>query len=252
MSEQENLFKFLTRMGDNCLIIGHRNSEWCGHAPILEEDIALANIALDFIGQTQLWLGLAGEIEGKNRTADNLTYLRDSKDFHNFLLTEQPNGDFAQTMTRQLFFDVWHLNMLEGLVESTNSRIAEIAEKAVKEAKYHLERSSDLCLRMGDGTDESKSRMQDAIDMLWPYVGEMFKPDDIDDAMVEAGIAPNLSVIEDKWCKFITNLFDEAGLVKPDSTWHQNGGKIGIHSEHMGFILSDMQFLQRAYPGANW
>lgn len=252
MSEKEDLFKFLTRMGDNCLIIGHRNSEWCGHSPILEEDIALANIALDFIGQTQLWLGLAGEVEGKDRTADNLAYLRDAKDFHNFLLVEQPNGDFAQTMTRQLFFDIWHYNMLDGLLSSTNARVAEIAEKAVKEAKYHLERSSDLCLRMGDGTDESKRRMQDAINMLWPYVGEMFKSDLIDDAMVAAGIAPELTTIEEKWSSFITDLFNEAGLEKPDSVWHQNGGKTGIHSEHMGFILSNMQFLQRAYPGANW
>ncbi len=252
MSNDLNLFKFLTRMGDNCLIIGHRNSEWCGHSPILEEDIALANIALDFIGQTQLWLGLAGEVEGKGRSADNLAYLRDGNEFGNFLLVEQPNGDFAQTMTRQYFFDVWHLNMLKALTTSTNIRVAEIAEKAVKEAKYHLERSSDMCLRMGDGTEESKRRMQNAIDTLWSYTGEMFQGDGVDAAMAAAGVAPDLGDIETKWHASVDALFEEAGLVKPSNSWAQKGGKTGVHTEHMGFILADMQFLQRAYPGANW
>ncbi|MTI09870.1 1,2-phenylacetyl-CoA epoxidase subunit PaaC [Curvivirga aplysinae] len=252
MADKDALFKFLCRMGDNCLIIGHRNSEWCGHAPILEEDIALANIALDFIGQTQLWLGLAGEVEGEGRTADNLAYLRDAFDFKNFLLVEQPNGDFAQTLTRQMLFDAWHLPMLQALKESSDERIAAIAEKAVKEAKYHLERSRNLCLHMGDGTEESKRRMQDAIDLLWPYTGEMFKSDNVDEAMVAAGVAPDLADIKATWDNFMDEFFAEAELVKPENAWFQQGGKTGTHTEHMGFLLADMQFLQRAYPGATW
>ena len=252
MVDQKLLFKFLTRLGDNCLILGHRNSEWCGHSPILEEDIALANIALDFIGQARLWLDLAGEIEGKGRSADDLAYLRDSHEFGNFLLTEQPNGDFAQTLLRQLLFDAWHVYMLEGLTSANDDRIAAIAEKALKEAKYHIDRSISICTRMGDGTDESNRRMQDALNLLWPYANEIFMDDEVDQAMEDAGISSPSDQVKLKWNMLIDGFIDDANLIKPKDNYAQHGGKQGVHSEHMGFILSDMQFLQRAYPDAKW
>lgn len=246
------LFEFLTRMGDNTLILGHRVSEWCGLSPVLEEDIALANIALDLIGQTQLWLGLAGEVQGEGRTADNLAYLRDAGAFRNLLLVERPNGDFGQTLMRQFLFDAWHFEMLKALEKSTDARVAEIAAKAVKEVSYHLERSSDLIVRLGDGTDESHKRMQAALDDQWSYTGEMFMADDADKAVAKAGIAPDPASLRAAWDKHVRMVLQEATLTVPDSGYAHKGGKRGIHTEHLGFILAQMQFLQRAYPGATW
>ncbi|MGB5865149.1 MAG: 1,2-phenylacetyl-CoA epoxidase subunit PaaC [Sulfitobacter sp.] len=246
-------FEFLCRLGDNTLILGHRVSEWCGHAPVLEEDIALANTALDLIGQTQMWLGLAAEIEAKGRTADDLAMLRDAWDFRNLLLTEQPNGDFGQTMMRQFLFDAWHLVMLEGLKTSSEERVAEIAAKAVKEVKYHVERSAGTVIALGDGAAESHQRMQNALNLLWPYVGEMFTPDAVDLAMVEAGIAPDPVSLRAVFDTHVSEVLAEATLNIPDSTFAHKGGKSGFqHSEHLGHILTQMQWLQRAYPGASW
>lgn len=246
-------FEFLCRMGDNTLILGHRVSEWCGHAPVLEEDIALANTALDLIGQTQMWLGLAAEIEAKGRTADDLAMLRDAWDFRNLLLTEQPNGDFGQTMMRQFLFDAWHLVMLEGLKSSSEERVAEIAAKAVKEVKYHVERSADTVIALGDGTAESHQRMQNALNLLWPYVGEMFTPDAVDLTMAEAVIAPDPVSLRAAFDTHVSEVLAEAKLNIPDSTFAHKGGKSGVqHSEHLGHILTQMQWLQRAYPGASW
>jgi ring-1,2-phenylacetyl-CoA epoxidase subunit PaaC len=251
MSEQ--LFEFLCRMGDNTLVLGHRVSEWCGHAPVLEEDIALANTALDLIGQTQMWLGLAGEIEGKGRSADDLAMLRDVWDFRNVLLVEQPNGDFGQTMMRQFLFDAWHLAMLTALTDSTNNRIAAIAAKSVKEVQYHVERSGDTVIGLGDGTSESHKRMQDALNLLWPYVGEMFVADAVDDAMVAAGIAPDLATLRDAFDAHVGGVLTEATLTIPEEKFAHKGGKTGFqHSEHLGHLLTQMQWLQRAYPGATW
>lgn len=250
--DRAHLFEFLTRMGDNTLILGHRVSEWCGLSPVLEEDIALANVALDLIGQTQLWLGLAGEVEGKGRTADNLAYLRDAGGFRNLLLVERPNGDFGQTLMRQFLFDAWHLEMLKALETSTDPRIAEIAAKAVKEVAYHLERSSDLIIRLGDGTDESHARMQAALDDQWSYTGEMFIADEADNAVAAAGIAPDPASLRSAWEAVVTSVLEEATLVIPASTYAHKGGKRGVHTEHLGYILAQMQFLQRAYPGAVW
>ncbi len=246
------LFEFLTRMGDNSLILGHRVSEWCGLSPVLEEDIALANVALDLIGQTQLWLGLAGEVEGKGRTADNLAYLRDAGAFRNLLLVERPNGDFGQTLVRQFLFDAWHFEMLTALKKSTDARVAEIAAKAVKEVAYHLERSSDLIIRLGDGTDESRARMQAALDDQWSYTGEMFLADDADRAVAAAGIAPAPDTLRAAWEKVVKSVLSEATLTIPDGSYAHKGGKRGVHTEHLGFILAQMQFLQRAYPGTTW
>ncbi|MDK3072215.1 phenylacetate-CoA oxygenase subunit PaaC [Sedimentitalea sp. JM2-8] len=246
-------FEFLCRMGDNTLVLGHRVSEWCGTAPVLEEDIALANTALDLIGQTQMWLGLAGEVEGKGRSADDLAMLRDAWDFRNVLLTEQPNGDFGQTMMRQFLFDAWHVAMLDALTRSTDPRVAEIAAKAVKEASYHVERSGDTVIGLGDGTDESHRRMQAALDLLWPYVGELFVPDSVDDAMAEAGIAPDLTDLRAAYDDHLAKVMATATLTIPDSAFAHKGGKSGFrHSEHLGHMLTEMQWLQRAYPGATW
>jgi ring-1,2-phenylacetyl-CoA epoxidase subunit PaaC len=243
---------WLCRMGDNCLVLGHRVSEWCGHSPVLEEDIALANTALDLIGQTQLWLGLAGEVEGKGRTADNLAYLRDAAQFRNVLLVERPNGDFGQTLMRQFLFDAWHMEMLRALQSSSDKRVAEIAAKAAKEVAYHLERSADLVIRLGDGTEESRARMQKALNVLWPYTGELFLGDAVDQAMTEAGIAPAPESLKAAWDRTVAEVMAEATLDLPQGSFQHKGGKQGRHTEALGFILADMQFLQRAYPGGTW
>lgn len=243
---------WLCRMGDNCLVLGHRVSEWCGHSPVLEEDIALANTALDLIGQTQLWLGLAGEVEGKGRTADNLAYLRDAAQFRNVLLVERPNGDFGQTLMRQFLFDAWHMEMLRALHGSSDKRVAEIAAKAAKEVAYHLERSADLVIRLGDGTEESHARMQKALNQLWPYTGELFMGDAVDQALADAGIAPAPDSLKAAWDRNVAEVMAEATLALPEGTFQHKGGKQGRHTEALGFILADMQFLQRAYPGGTW
>ncbi len=253
MTHDQALFEFLCRMGDNTLVLGHRISEWCGHSPVLEEDIALANVALDLIGQTQMWLGLAGEVEGKGRTADDLAMRRDAWDFRNVLLVEQPNGDFGQTMMRQFLFDAWHLEMLGALTRSNAPRIAEIAAKAVKEVQYHLERSTDLVIGLGDGTSESHARMQAALDLLWPYVGEMCEPDEVDTAMLASGAAPDIATLREAYDARVGAVLSAATLTLPESRFAHKGGKSGFrHSEHLGHLLTQMQWLQRAYPGATW
>lgn len=247
-------FEWLCRMGDNALILGHRTSEWCGHGPVLEEDIALANTALDLIGHTQMWLGLAGEVEGKGRDADDLAYLRDAMKFHNLLLVELPKGDMAVTIMREFLFDAYHHLLLEWLADhSKSARVAEIAAKALKEVSYHLDRASDIVVRLGDGTGESHRRMQEALDLLWPYTGEMFNSDAVDAALSEAGIAPDLGDLQGLWDENVRAILDEATLKAPEPGGYAHlGGKQGRHTEHLGFILAEMQFLQRAYPGASW
>ncbi len=247
------LFQFLLRMGDNTLILGHRVSEWCGHSPVLEEDIALANTALDLIGQTQMWLGLAAEVQGEGADADKLAFLRDAWDFRNVLLVEMPNGDFGQTLMRQFLFDAWHSIMLGRLMTSSNEQIAAIAAKASKEVTYHLERSADTVVGLGDGTEESHARMQAALDYLWPYVGEMFVSDDVDAAMVAAGIAPDPKALREEYDALIGRVLADATLTIPDSKFGHTGGRDGrMHTEHLGHLLTQMQWLQRAYPGATW
>ncbi len=246
------LFEWLLRTGDNTLILGHRLSEWCGHAPVLEEDIALANTSLDLIGQTAMWLGLAAEVEGKGRDADKLAYRRDAMDFRNVLLVERPNGDFGKTLMREFLFDAWHHVLLTKLTDSSDARVAEIAAKAVKEVSYHLERSADLVIRLGDGTDESHRRMQAALDDVWPYAGELFVTDAVDRAVAEAGMAPTPESLRDTWEATVDEVLGEATLQRPENAFVHKGGKHGTHTEHLGFILADMQFLQRAYPDAEW
>ncbi|MFK7860792.1 MAG: 1,2-phenylacetyl-CoA epoxidase subunit PaaC [Granulosicoccus sp.] len=247
------LFEFLLRQGDNTLVLGHRVSEWCGEAPALEEDIALTNTALDLIGQTQLWLGYAAEAEGKDRTADHLAYLRDACDFRNLLMLETPNRDFAYTMMRQFLFDAFQVPFLKALESSTDTRIAEIALKSGKEACYHLERSMYMVVALGDGTTESNTRMQDALNRLWPYAGEMFDADAVDKEMAETGIAPEPSAIKATWDSTVSPALRNACLKEPDTNFAHKGGKNGRrHTEHLGHMLATMQVLQRSYPGATW
>ncbi len=253
MSRDAAFYEFLLRMGDNTLILGHRVSEWCGHAPVLEEDIALANTALDLIGQTQMWLGLAAEVQGEDKTADDLAFLRDAWDFRNLLLVEMPNGDFGQTLMRQFLFDAWHVLQLRALTQSTDGRIAAIAAKAVKEATYHLERSAETVVGLGDGTAESHSRMQAALDFLYPYVGEMFLSDAVDAALVEAGIAPDPAGLRADYDDTLARVLGEATLTLPEAHRARGGGRDGkMHTEHLGHLLTTMQWMQRAYPGATW
>ena len=247
------LFEFLCRMGDNTLVLGHRVSEWCGHAPVLEEDIALANTALDLIGQTQMWLGLAGEVEGTGRSADDLAMLRDVWDFRNVLLVEQPNGDFGQTILRQFLFDAWHVLELAALEGSADDRIAAIAQKAGKEAAYHLERSRDTVVALGDGTPESRGRMQAALDLLYPYVGEMFASDAVDADLAARGIAPDPASLREAYDRTVGEAISDATLTPPETRFAHQGGRTGArHSEHLGHMLTQMQWMQRAYPGAAW
>jgi ring-1,2-phenylacetyl-CoA epoxidase subunit PaaC len=247
------LFEFLLRQGDTTLILSHRLSEWCGKGPILEEDIALANIALDLLGQTQMWLGYAGEIEGLNRSADDLAFTRDAWDFRCLLLAEQPNGDFGQTIMRQYLYDAFQALQLEALGQSSDPRVAEIALKSAKEVAYHVERSRDTVVTLGDGTSDSRDKMQAALTLLWPFAMEMFVTDAIDDEVDKTGLAPKPSSLQDPWIMQIKETMSSATLDIPEDDFAHRGGKSGIrHTEHLGHILSNMQFLQRAYPGANW
>lgn len=245
------VFDLALRMGDNALILAQRVSAWCGHAPALEEDIAMANVGLDLIGQARLWLTLAGEAEGKGRSADDLAFLRDARAFRNALLVEQPNGDYGATLMRQFLFDAFHLPMLEGLSASCDARVAAIAQKAVKEARYHVERSRDLVVRLGDGSDESRRRMQSALDALFPFALELSTPDADDAALARIALAPDLGAVGARHLATIAAAAREASLAIPDARM-RGGGKRGLHSEHLGFMLAEMQFLQRAYPGATW
>jgi ring-1,2-phenylacetyl-CoA epoxidase subunit PaaC len=254
------LFQYLLRLGDNDVVLAQRLGEWVGHGPILEEDIALTNVGLDLLGQGRLWLAYAGEVDGratgKARTEDELAFLRDGTAFRNVQLAELPNGDFAQTMARQFYFDHAHLLLLRGLATSKDARIAEIAAKAVKEVAYHAERSTDWVIRLGDGTAESQRRMQRAIDELWPYTGELFTADAIDLALVDAGLAVDARTLRAPWLATVGAVLAEATLALPAGEWmhgaHDRGGKQGVHTEHLGHLLAEMQFLQRAYPGAQW
>ncbi|MGJ8544077.1 MAG: 1,2-phenylacetyl-CoA epoxidase subunit PaaC [Sulfitobacter sp.] len=253
MAASDPLFQYLLRLGDNTLVLGHRVSEWCGKGPALEEDIALANTALDLVGQTQMWLGYAAEVEDAGRSADDLAFLRDVWDFRNLLMLERPNMDFGHTMMRQFLFDAFNVALLEGLSASSDSRIAEIAAKSLKEAKYHVERSADTVIALGDGTAESHARMQNALELLWPFAGEMFIPDAVDTTMQEAGIAPDLAQLRQHWDQTVTATLKAATLTIPASDFAHQGGKTGRqHSEHLGHMLTEMQWLQRAYPGATW
>ena len=217
-------FEYLLRLGDNCLVLSQQLSSWCGHGPALEEDLALTNTALDLLGQARLWLSYAGEVEGAGRDEDALAYHRDAKDFRNLLIVEQPNGHYGDTVARQFLFDVWHQQLLVGLCKSTDARIAEIAEKSVKESRYHVERSAGLMVALGDGTALSRERMQGAINKLWPYAHEWFESDAIDAQCAAEGLCPAASSLTDHWHRTAQAVLAKATLTMPDYAGHQKGG----------------------------
>ena len=251
MNEQK--YAFLTRMGDHGLILSQQLCKLCGKGPALEEDMALANVALDLIGQARLWLQYAAEVEGAGGDEDTLAFLRDAHQFHNFLLVEQPNGNYADTLMRQFFFDTWHYFRLQALCLSSDPRIAEIAQKSIKEVSYHLRRTGDLIVRLGDGTEESHRKVQAAANALWMYTGEMFEADEVELAeAAEGGTAP-ASDLRQPWLAHVAEVFREATLDMPSpDAWMQKGGLHGRHTEQLGYLLAEMQFLQRAYPAAQW
>ena len=248
----QDLVEYLLQLGDDRLVLGHRLSELCGHAPILEEDIALANIALDLIGQANLLLTLAAKTEDQERDADALAYLRDAIDYRNVLLVELPNGDFAVTIARQFFFSTYALVQADALRESTQHDLAGIAAKMYKEAKYHVRHSGEWILKLGDGTDESHSRLQSAVDDLWRYTGELFLGDDLERRLSDAKIAVDSSTLERPWSGQVNGVLQRAGIRIPEVKWMQRGGRQGRHTEHLGHMLGEMQVLQRQHPGATW
>lgn len=253
MNAAADKIDYLLRQGDNALILSQQLSQLCGKGPALEEDMALTNVALDLLGQTRMWYAYASELEGRGRSEDDLAFLRDAPALRCCLLVEQPNGNYADTMMRQFFFDTWHYFFMQALTKSGDVRIAEIAEKSIKEVTYHLRRSGDLIVRLGDGTPESHARTQAAASQLWAYTGEMFIYDAVDNAMVEQGVAPAAEALRMHFLEHVSEIFAEATLAMPPAdAWMHRGGKKGVHSEHLGYILAEMQFLQRAYPGAEW
>ena len=246
------LLQYTLRLADTALILGHRLSEWVGHSPVIEEDLAFGNMGLDLVGQARALYTYAGEIEGKGHDEDALAYLRDAGDYRNLLLVEQPNGDFAATMVRQLLYSAFALPHFEALARSKDATLAAIAAKAAKEMAYHLRHSAEWVIRLGDGTEESHARAQEALDELWPYVGEMFEVDPVERALIEAGVAADPVPLHAPWNKSIDDVLAEATLARPRDGYMQTGGRSGRHTEHLGHILSELQFMQRAYPGATW
>ncbi|WP_165191468.1 1,2-phenylacetyl-CoA epoxidase subunit PaaC [Caulobacter soli] len=252
MAERQSLFEYLLRLGDDSLILGQRLTEWCGQAPALEIDLSLANVGLDLIGQATFFLGLAGEVEGAGRDADQLAFRRDVLAFRNCLLVEQPNGDFAQTVARQFLFSTFQLALFERLAASAEPRLAEIVAKAVKEVRYHAELAADWVVRLGDGTDESRSRMIDGLDWCWRFVEELFDMDAVETELAAAGVAIDKAVLRAGFDKTIETVLTEATLPLPVYPRGVKGGRVGHHSEHLGHLLAPMQYLQRTYPDAVW
>lgn len=251
-SFQEKLYKYILTIADNSLILGQRMGELCGHGPSLETDIACTNISLDLLGQVRSYYQYAAKIAGDGRTEDTIAMLRKEREYVNVLLVEQPNTDFAYTMARHFFFDVFHEMFLEKLTKSKDLTLAAIAEKSLKEVRYHVRFSSDWIKRLGDGTEESHTRMQAAIDDLWPYTDELFHQTEACKAMMESGIGVDTEVLRDNYYQQVAEILTEATLEVPENNYFHKGGKEGIHTEHMGYILAELQYMQRTYPGMEW
>lgn len=244
--------RYVLRLADTALVLGQRLGEWVGHAPALEEDMALANLSLDLIGQARLLLAYAGELEGQGRDEDALAFLRDAPEFMNLTLAEQPNGDFGHTIVRQWLIDSWQLEIYQGLAASTDTRLAAIAAKALKETRYHYRFSRGWLVRLGDGTAESQRRVQRSLDELWRFTAELFAPDEIDERMSAAGIAPALPQLAGQWSTHTDQDLAAATLGRPPAQAYPWHGKRGVHTEYLGHLLSELQHLQRTYPGARW
>lgn len=271
----KNQILFTLQLADNALIYGHRLSEWCGHGPILEQDIAMTNTSLDYLGQARslyqhaanlfntltqdeksgIFLSVALDEKvkkGENIDEDDLAYLRDGWDYRNALLTEQPNGDWAMTVARAFYFDIFNFLYHKALQQSKDLQLAAIAEKSLKEVTYHKRWSAEWVIRLGDGTEESHKRMQDAIDHLWPYTGELFTNTDAEADLIAEGVAVDNKALHAQWMSEVSAILDEATLTLPEGTWMHDGGKNGRHSEHLGYILTELQFMQRTYPNMEW
>ena len=249
---RDQIKQYAIRLGDDAVIQGHRLSEWCSYGPLLEEDLALTNVALDFIGRARMFYSYAAELAGDGSTEDTYAYTRDCRDFTNLLIHELPKGDFAFTCVRQYLVDEYSLRYMQALCDSGDSELAAIAAKAIKESRYHLRRSRDWMLRLGDGTEESNRRMQQALDDLWGFTPELFETDELEGALADAGIGVDSTALRDDWLAAVKATCEEATLTVPQANWSVRGGREGMHTEHLGHLLSDMQFVQRAYPGLEW
>jgi ring-1,2-phenylacetyl-CoA epoxidase subunit PaaC len=247
-----SLFEYVLRIGDDSLILGQRLAEWCGHGPILEEDIALTNISLDLIGQATNFFNYAAVVENAGRDADKLAFLRIDREYKNALLVEQPNGDFGDTMVRQFLFDAFRKLFFERLQHSKDEQLAAIAEKSLKETRYHLKHSSEWVIRLGDGTEESHNRVQNSLNILWRYRTELFFMDPVDAELIQQGIAIDLNTFRNEYDSFVSSILEMATLVPPANNWAFGEGRIGKHSEHLGHLLAEMQYMQRAYPNMEW
>jgi ring-1,2-phenylacetyl-CoA epoxidase subunit PaaC len=246
------LVLYTLRRADDALVLGHRLSEWCGHAPMLEEDMALANMGLDLLGQARELYSYAAKVEGKGNDEDKFAYLRDVRQYRNLLLLEQPNGDFAHTMVRQFFYAAFADLHWRAMMKSTDATLVAIAAKSEKESAYHLRHSAEWIVRLGDGTEESHARAQGAIDDLWAFTGEMFQVDDSERAVIDAGIGVDPATLHWRWLRTVSDIVSEATLVLPKSDWMQQGGRSGRHSEHLGHLLSELQSMQRTFPSVTW
>lgn len=252
MAEQQPLLEYTLRLGDNALILGQRLAEWCGHGPILEQDIALSNIALDQLGQARMLMQYAAELKGGESTEDKVAFMRDVFEYHNALIVELENGDWGRTIMRQFLFDTYNYFFYSELLQSADERLKEVAQKAIKEITYHAQWSAEWVIRLGDGTEESHRRVQESLDDLWEWTGELFAMDEVDEAMIEAGIGVDLDGVKSRWDQKVAEILDLATLEKPSKDWMQSGGKQGEHTEYLGYVLAEMQHLPRMHPEANW
>jgi ring-1,2-phenylacetyl-CoA epoxidase subunit PaaC len=252
MDKNEALLTYVFRLADNALVISQRLIEIVTRGPELEEEMANANFSLDYLGQARLFYSLAGELEGQGRTEDDFAYLRDEQEFCNFLLNEQPNGHFGDTIARSVLFDEFYQLQLDALVKCSDDRLASIAVRAAREIRYHRRHNTQWLIRLGDGTSESHVKAQEAIDRLWSFTGEMFDGDKVDDLIRDAFAGPNLASIRDTWLARVTVTLEEATLDVPEDQWMDRGGRIGRHTEHFGPMIAEMQYLQRSYPGLTW
>ncbi|CAN5204596.1 phenylacetate-CoA oxygenase subunit PaaC [soil metagenome] len=253
LKKDEALLDYVIHLGDNSLIAGHRLSEWCSNGPFLEEDIGMTNIALDYVGQSRILLTYAGQVEGKGRTEDDFAFVRKNEDFRSSLLLEQPNGDFAVTTAKQFYFSVFNFLLFTELQKSKDETLAGFAGKALKEVTYHLRHSSEWVLRLGDGTDESKLRMQNAIDVLWRFTGDLFATTEGDQLLVKEGIIPDVPALKTKWLSMVEDVLKRATLTMPDvNAYMQTGSREGKPTEHLSYIVEEMQSIARVYPGVKW
>lgn len=248
----KELLEYTLRLGDNALILGQRLAEWCGHGPILEQDIALSNIALDQLGQARMLMQYAARLKGDETTEDKMAFFRDVYEYHNLLMLELENGDWGKTVARQFLFDTYNYFLYTDLLKSKDTNLRDVAQKAIKEITYHAQWSAEWVIRLGDGTEESHQRIQNSIDELWEWTGEMFAMDAVDEKMIAEGIGVDLNPIKEKWHQKVAEILEMATLKKPEDGWMQSGGKQGEHTEYLGYVLAEMQHLPRMHPDAQW